>query len=65
MTGAELKKQREQMGLSQSELAKALSCGQSPGVDVGTISRWERDQRVPPPFLALALAELRRRHQMT
>jgi transcriptional regulator with XRE-family HTH domain len=60
MTGAELKKQREKMGLRQSELAEALS-NKEQRVDVGTISRWERDVSKIPPYLELALAELRRR----
>jgi len=56
MTGAQLKNVREkQLKLSQSELAQLLS------VDVGTVSRWERDAREIPPYLDLALAELKRR----
>lgn len=55
MTGAQLKKNREQMGLSQRELAEAL------GVDVGTVSRWERSVQEPPRYVELALAELSRR----
>lgn len=51
---SELKKQREKLGLSQRELAEAL------GVDVGTISRWERGARTPPKYVALALEALER-----
>lgn len=54
MTGAQLKKQREQIGLSQSELANAL------GVNKMTVSRWEREVQAPPPYVELALAELKR-----
>jgi len=54
MTGAQLKAKREQIGLTQSQLAKAL------GVNVGTISRWERDAREIPPYLELALQALKR-----
>jgi transcriptional regulator with XRE-family HTH domain len=61
MTGPELKKKREQMGLSQRELAEALSllAGADFNFDVGTISRWERGASKVPPFLDLALAALR------
>lgn len=55
MTGAQLKKQREDMGLSQADLADAL------GVNKMTVSRWEREIQTPPPYLELALAELSRR----
>lgn len=56
MTSADLKVARKKLGLSQRELAEVL------GVDVGTISRWERGVQDPPKYVALALAELRRRH---
>ena len=46
MTGSQLKTKRELMALTQSQLAEAL------GVDVGTVSRWERDARPIPPYLA-------------
>jgi transcriptional regulator with XRE-family HTH domain len=49
MTPRELKEWREQNGLSQAKLAKAL------GVDVMTVSRWERGAREIPSFLHLAL----------
>lgn len=57
MTGAQIKTLREQMGLSQRELAQAF------GVDVGTVSRWERSVQVPPRYVELALAELQRRER--
>jgi DNA-binding transcriptional regulator YiaG len=55
MTGSQLKKLREQIGLSQAELADAL------GVATMTVSRWEREVQAPPPYVELALAELKRR----
>lgn len=62
MTGAQLKKQRESIGLSQQKLAEALSAlaGANFNFDVTTISRWERGVHPTPPFLDLALAELKR-----
>lgn len=55
MKGAELNKWRRDAGLSQSRLAVEL------GVAANTVARWERDEMAIPPFLPLALAEIRRR----
>lgn len=52
MTPEELKTWRERNSYSQSQLANAL------GVDTMTISRWEREVRKIPSFLALALRAL-------
>lgn len=41
--------------LSQAELAAEL------GVDVGTVSRWERGTQQAPRYVELALCELERR----
>jgi transcriptional regulator with XRE-family HTH domain len=49
LTPEQLKSWRQARELSQNELADLL------GVEVGTISRWERGQRVSPAFLPLAL----------
>lgn len=48
----ELRKWRQHNGYSQSQLATVL------GVDVMTVSRWERGVREIPSFLHLALAYL-------
>jgi len=48
----ELKSWRQKNGYSQGQLAKVL------GVDVMTVSRWERGVREIPSFLYLALAYL-------
>ena len=48
----ELKKWRERNRYSQAQLARVL------GVDVMTVSRWERGVREIPSFLHLALAYL-------
>lgn len=51
-TPAEVRAARQRLGLTQAELAARL------GVDVMTISRWERGARTPPPYLAQTLAAL-------
>jgi transcriptional regulator with XRE-family HTH domain len=52
MDSEELRDWREAQDLTQGELAELLS------VDITTISRWERNQRAIPPYLALALKYL-------
>jgi DNA-binding transcriptional regulator YiaG len=48
MTGAEVKRLRESLGLTQTALAEQL------GVHVMTVSRWERDfVPIPPPAARL------------
>ncbi len=53
----ELQTWRARNGFSQSQLARVL------GVDVMTISRWERGVSDVPPFLHLALAHLEERKE--
>jgi len=57
-TGADLRAWRQRRGLTQSRLARLL------GVEVFTVSRWERGatkRLAPGLLLELALAELDRR----
>jgi DNA-binding transcriptional regulator YiaG len=53
----ELKRRREGLGITQGELAREF------GVDVMTISRWERGTRSIPPYLELALQTVERRYK--
>ncbi len=55
MKGQDLTEWRKRWGLTQIKLAQAL------GVDVMTISRWERGVQVPTPVLRLALEALEHR----
>lgn len=57
MTSEQLKAWRNELGWSQWKLAKMLR------VHRRTISAWEHGRQASPPFLGLALAELRRRYQ--
>ena len=49
MNPDELKAWRNEQDMTQTELAREL------GVDIMTVSRWERALRSIPPFLGLAL----------
>jgi len=52
MTGEELRRRREKLGLNQRELAERL------GVRGNTVYRWEASQRAIPSIAALALDAL-------
>jgi DNA-binding XRE family transcriptional regulator len=52
MTGKELKKWRNEHGLTQAALAKSLN------VAWATVARWEIDVRKIPPYLHLALTTI-------
>lgn len=49
MTGKQLRRKRNQMSMTQAELAKLL------GVARNTVARWERGEMSVPKFLHLAL----------
>jgi transcriptional regulator with XRE-family HTH domain len=57
MDGESLKKRREDLEMSQAQLAKTLE------VDVTTISRWERGERSIPAYLKLALETVERQQK--
>jgi transcriptional regulator with XRE-family HTH domain len=54
MTGEDLRRRRDALGLSQAKLGEAL------GVSGNTVARWERDEMSIPPYLSLALQTLER-----
>jgi DNA-binding transcriptional regulator YiaG len=58
MSGDEIKRRREALGMSQSELAGWA------GVHVRTVSKWERGVHKPTPMLAVAF-DLWERHPET
>lgn len=61
MSPDEIRVWREERGLSQSALARALSVD---GVlSQAAVSRWESGGHAPPPFLRLALQRLERRYR--
>lgn len=55
MKGSELKKKREELGLSRDELARELK------TTYPTVYRWETDDRSIPPYLELALETIERK----
>ncbi len=52
MTGEAIRRRRRKLNLRQADLAKRL------GVDVNTVARWERDERLAPTFLRLAFDQI-------
>jgi transcriptional regulator with XRE-family HTH domain len=61
MTPDEIRAWREERGMSQTDLADALSVDGR--LAPPTVSRWESGDRKPPPFLRLALKALRVRRK--
>jgi transcriptional regulator with XRE-family HTH domain len=65
VTGPEIRAARTRLGLSQADLADALST-ETQQVHPRTVRRWENGERDAPPFLERALRDLererRRRH---
>lgn len=55
MTGKELKEKRNELELTQEQLASEL------GVTANTVARWERGEMKIPPFLHLALETVQRK----
>ena len=49
MTGEDIRREREKLGITQDELAKLL------GVATNTVSRWEIGQRNPHPLTLKAI----------
>ncbi len=56
MNGKELKEKRNDLSLTQEQLANELS------VTGNTVARWERDEMKIPPFLHLAIETVERNH---
>jgi DNA-binding transcriptional regulator YiaG len=57
VTSAQLLRAREQITLSQVELARTL------GVAANTVNRWEAGTRTIPPYLGLALDGIEHRRK--
>ena len=49
VTGEDIRREREKLGITQDELAKLL------GVAMNTVSRWEIGQRTPHPLTLKAI----------
>ncbi len=54
MNGKELKEKRNNLALTQEQLANELN------VTGNTVARWERDEMKIPPFLHLAMETVKR-----
>jgi len=57
MNGKELKEKRNDLSLTQEQLAKELN------VTGNTVARWERDEMKIPPFLHLAIETIERNNK--
>lgn len=57
MNGKELKEKRNDLSLTQEQLANELS------VTGNTVARWERDEMKIPPFLYLAMETIERNNK--
>ncbi len=55
MNGKELRKKRNDLDLTQEQLAEELQ------VAANTVARWERDEMKIPPFLHLALETIEKK----
>lgn len=55
MNGKELRKKRNDLDLTQEQLADELQ------VAANTVARWERDEMKIPPFLHLALETIEKK----
>ncbi len=59
MNGKELKEKRNDLALTQEQLANELN------VTGNTVARWERDEMKIPPFLHLAMETIERNNKKT
>ncbi len=57
MNGKELKEKRNDLSLTQEQLASELN------VTGNTVARWERDEMKIPPFLHLAMETIERNNK--
>ena len=57
MNGKQLKEKRNDLALTQEQLAKELN------VTGNTVARWERDEMKIPPFLHLAIETIERKQK--
>lgn len=57
MNGKELKEKRNDLSLTQEQLASELN------VTSNTVARWERDEMKIPPFLHLAMETIERKRK--
>lgn len=64
MTGNDVKRLRDQLGITQAELATRINqIDPQLRVHPATVSRWEAGRHAPSPHAAAAMGILARRHQ--